>query len=413
MNLRGRLRAPSFESLRDVVSQVGLSISPHYGFSWTATAFGGPARDAQCGGVLTQVSGLLARPDGELTENSELGCSAEGRHRRAHLVGSKASEWSLERIPTVSHRLTPFACTVRPTAEDPCDTACMTEGEVTTVRLRQNAGPFPLGRRPGSSFLSPPSTPANSVRLLVVEGGSTLDVVNDVVDRLTDLLRDCASHVGRAVPENFALSVQSRVSKAEAALILRGLDSGLLSVDGNYLRTLDPFQETSWLVEGHPVHPCWEYLPHAAAYVELIHDFGVSPNLVRFESPKPEFNLDLAVLESSGRVVLLGEAKARSKQLDNLLRDLAEHQGSDPGRPVPIAKGGPKGARRDAWKLAHQLWALRPPLLWLIAPDDRRAFAVGIELDRLSLTPIDALETQRRLPRQHDHVGTPRIVRFA
>lgn len=237
--------------------------------------------------------------------------------------------------------------------------------------------------------------------------------MNHAVDRLTALLRGCADHVGRAVPDTFELSIEARVSESEAALIMRGLDSGLLAVEGNYLRTLDRYQSTSWLVEGNPVHPCWEYLPHAAAYTELILDFGVPPGLVRFETPDSELNLDLAVLEPSGRVALLGEAKAQSRQLDNLLQFLPEHQESDPGKPVPVARGGPKAARREAWKLAHQIWALRPALMWPIAPDDRRLFSVTVGPDGTSLTAIEGTQASSRLPRKHGQSETPRIVPFS
>src|SRR4051794_28456441 len=116
--------------------------------------------------------------------------------------------------------------------------------------------------------------------------------MSEAVDRLVSLLQGCGDHLGRAVPEGFGASVQGRTSEAEAALIMRGVDAGLIAIDGNYLRTRDPHQVTAWLVEGNPLHPCWEYLPHTAAYVELIEVAGVPPSLVRFETPDSELNLD-------------------------------------------------------------------------------------------------------------------------
>lgn len=234
--------------------------------------------------------------------------------------------------------------------------------------------------------------------------------MSEAVGQVASLLQACAEHVGRTVPDGFAAAVQARVSESEATLILRGLDTGLLSVEGNYLRTQDPHQGTAWLVEGNPVHPCWEYLPHAAAYVELVEVAAVPPALIRFETPDSEFNLDLAVLTPSGRVALLGEAKAKSSQLDSLLRLLPDYEKSDPGKAAPIARGGPTGPRREAWKLAHQLWALRPAVLWLVAPADRRMFALrfrdGGMFPELIETPMDQVD----LPRDAGSGDTPRIA---
>jgi len=191
---------------------------------------------------------------------------------------------------------------------------------------------------------------------------------------------------------------------------LRGLDEGLLATNGNYLRTLDPHQGTAWLVEGNPVHPCWEYLPHMAAYVELIRVAGVPPPLVRFETPDSELNLDLGVLTPSGQTVLLGEVKARSAQLDSLLRFLPDFEQADPGRAAPVARGGPTGSQREAWKLAHQLWVLRPKVLWLVAPDDRRAFILDFRQHSLSLTPSTPDVAGYDLPRAMQGADTPRIA---
>lgn len=231
----------------------------------------------------------------------------------------------------------------------------------------------------------------------------------DAVAQLATLLRFCAEHLGREVPDGFTSAIESRSSEAEADLIRRGLDEGLLAVDGNYVRTRDPYQGTAWLVEGNPVHPCWEYLPHMAAYVELVKVAGVPPSLVRFETPDSELNLDLAVLTPSGRVVLLGEVKAKSSQLYSLLRLLPHHRDGDPGKAKPIARGGPAGSQREAWKLAHQLWVLRPAFLWLVAPGDRRAFAVKFAEGRFALVPIPADLAAHKLPREAAG-HTPRIA---
>lgn len=231
----------------------------------------------------------------------------------------------------------------------------------------------------------------------------------DAVAQLATLLRSCADHLGRDVPSGLAAAIEARTSESEADLIRCGLDEGLLAVDGNYLRTRDPYQGTAWLVEGNPAHPCWEYLPHMAAYVELVKVGGVPPSLVRFETPDSELNLDLAVLASSGQTVLLGEVKARSSQLDSLLRLLPAHEHADPGKAVPVARGGPAGSQRQTWKLAHQLWVLRPEFLWLVAPDDRRAFAVSFAENGLALVPVAADLAALELPREGTG-QTPRVA---
>jgi hypothetical protein len=69
-----------------------------------------------------------------------------------------------------------------------------------------------------------------------------------------------------------AVKVSQRLHEGDAAWFALGVKGGLLRIGAHaYLYTADPHQTTAWLVEGGAVAwPCWEYLPHAAAYVELI-----------------------------------------------------------------------------------------------------------------------------------------------
>src|SRR6476469_1832331 len=89
------------------------------------------------------------------------------------------------------------------------------------------------------------------------------------------VMEQCAAHLGRELGTISERHLQTRLVESDAALVMSGIRGGLLEVSGNYLRTRDPRQATAWLVEGTPAHLCWEYVPHAAAYVELIHELGL------------------------------------------------------------------------------------------------------------------------------------------
>ena len=76
-------------------------------------------------------------------------------------------------------------------------------------------------------------------------------------------------------------------------------------------------------------------------------------------------------------------------QIQRLAAGLAEHA-QDPGKPAPVRAGGPQGIRREAWKLAHQLWQTRAPYLWLVAAGRRSAYRV-MYARGLDLEPLDDL----------------------
>lgn len=190
------------------------------------------------------------------------------------------------------------------------------------------------------------------------------------------LLTGLAESKGRAFGPLDAGKVALRLTEHDAQLFARGLDEGHLKIDERgYLVTRDPHQTTAWLVEGNPCWPCWEYLPHGAAYVELItqHEFPVPS--VRFETPGAEHGIDadLAIVDEQGRVVVLGEAKKESRDLDYLLDLLPTYAAGDPGPPTT------RESKRAVRKLAHRFWRTRAPWLWLIGPADRRAFEVSYE----------------------------------
>jgi hypothetical protein len=211
------------------------------------------------------------------------------------------------------------------------------------------------------------------------------------------LMEQCAAHLGRELGRVSENHLATRLVESDVELVMRGIDAEILSVRGNYLDTLDPRQATAWLVEGTPARLCWEYVPHAAAYVELIDVLGLPPGSVRFETPESEagMSLDLVVVSAAGRAIVLGEVKTESGQIRRLAEGLVEHD-EDPGKPVSIKAGGPSGIRREAWKLAHQLWQTRAPWLWLVAAGSRSTYEVRYE-QGLSLTAVDALPAREEL----------------
>jgi hypothetical protein len=121
--------------------------------------------------------------------------------------------------------------------------------------------------------------------------------------------------------------------------------------------------------------------------VELLLDFSYPPAAVGFETGDSEMNLDLPVVDDNGSVLVLGEAKAEARQIHALAGDVQTFT-TDPGKaPSKSQSGSPAGRRREAWKLAHQLWTLRAPFLWLVASGERLAFWVSYD-DGLQLAPI-------------------------
>lgn len=226
-------------------------------------------------------------------------------------------------------------------------------------------------------------------------------------------MEGCAQDMGRSLAPVTDLDRALRLHESDAATVERGFRDGLLSIQKpNRVLTADPFQGTAWLIEGTPARLCWEYVPHMAAYVELIQDHGYPSSAVRFETPDVEMNLDLAVLDATGHVLVLGEVKREARQIAGLEQVVQELQG-DPGKAVPrTAPGAPQGPRREAWKLAHQLWQTRAPHLWLIASGTRQVFDVGYS-DRIVLDPRPSLPAVSELWPTVVSGPTPRIVRSA
>jgi hypothetical protein len=226
-------------------------------------------------------------------------------------------------------------------------------------------------------------------------------------------MEGCARAMGRPLAPVTPQDREVRLHERDTALVERGFAGGLLQIEEpNRVRTCDPFQGTAWLVEGTPARLCWEYVPHMAAYVELVEKHAYPTAAIRFETPDPEMNLDLAVLNEDGHVLVLGEVKREARQLESLERVVGELQ-VDPGKAAPrTAAEAPQGTRREGWKLAHQLWQTRAPYLWLVASGARRVFDVDYS-DRISLNVRPALPSARELWPSGFDGPTPRISLLA
>ncbi|WP_183098637.1 hypothetical protein [Nocardioides pelophilus] len=179
--------------------------------------------------------------------------------------------------------------------------------------------------------------------------------------------------------------ITRRITEDDAATLFAGVEQGLITWrPGGRFDTLDrprPPRGRWWLIEKDGAHrrPCWEFVPQLAAYVELIIEHGYHRHRVLFDTPQSALQLDLAVLNDDGQVVVLGEAKKEARDLDRLEADLSLHQHQ---QPTPRRGDEPR-------QLAWRLWVTRAPYLWLVAPSDRRAFKV--RYDPLRFTRLEHL----------------------
>lgn len=178
------------------------------------------------------------------------------------------------------------------------------------------------------------------------------------------------------------LETRNVVAAADVELFLQGVDAGLIELQrGARFNTQDrPKPGGRWSLLSRSQRGGWynaEYLPQLAAYVDAILHLRYPTERVLFELPASALQLDLAILDDSGDVIVLGEAKRDVAMLDALLDDVrARFSEAAPG---PETKQRGDEARQLSWRL----WTVRAPLFWMIGPDRRRAFACGYEPLRL------------------------------
>lgn len=197
-------------------------------------------------------------------------------------------------------------------------------------------------------------------------------------------LRGCAVRLQREFADISDRDRAVRLVEGDARLVEQGFADGMLRMESaGRVRTLDPLQANTWLVEGVPARPRWETLSHLAGYVELLRA-GYPESVVRFATSESELELDLAAVDDDGHVLLLGVARAEPLELARLEALVPTFEDENAGSAVRTVPG------HDARQLACQLWATRAPYLWLVAAGTRRLHRV-LYGRTIRLTPVAVL----------------------
>ena len=169
----------------------------------------------------------------------------------------------------------------------------------------------------------------------------------------------------------------------DVALFYEGCEAGLITLSrGGRFNTLDrPTSAGRWGLLSRSRRGGWynaEYLPQLAAYVDAILHLNYPSGRVLFELPGSALQLDLAILDDNGRVVVLGEAK-RDVGMLQTLRSNVIHRYTD-------APPDMTGSKDEARQLAWRLWIVAPDYTWLIGPNHRSAFVTSLSPLRLEAT---------------------------
>jgi hypothetical protein len=190
------------------------------------------------------------------------------------------------------------------------------------------------------------------------------------------------------------LPTENPIDDADLELFFAAVDEKLVSLHrGGRFNTLDrPKPDGRWSLLSRSKDGGWynaEYLPQLAAYADLVLRLGYPPERVLFELPARSLQLDLAVLDDAGRVVVLGEAKRDNRMLDKLhAACLARFSDACPD---DTSKKRGDEARQLSWRL----WTVAPEYTWLIGPGRRDAYRT--QTSPLRLTPIAALPAAEAL----------------
>lgn len=175
------------------------------------------------------------------------------------------------------------------------------------------------------------------------------------------------------------------IDDGDLELFFAGIGAGLVTLyRGGKFNTFDrPKQGGRWSLLSRSKTGGWynaEYLPQLAACAEAILTLEYPRERVLFELPASALQLDLAILDDDGRVVVLGEAKRERGMLDKLR--VAVETRFAAAEPATDTKKRGDEARQLAWRL----WTVRPAYAWLIAPGQRDA--LRCEYEPLRLTPV-------------------------
>jgi hypothetical protein len=206
-------------------------------------------------------------------------------------------------------------------------------------------------------------------------------------DAFMGLLERCSAELYADHPDLMDTSVliptPNEIHEDDVALFDEGREAGLVSVlRGGRFNTLDrPTPGGRWGLLSRSRRGGWynaEYLPQIAAYVDAILRLGYPVGRVLFELPGSALQLDLAILDNAGRVVVLGEAKRDTAMLDALRTKVA--------RRYSAAAPDMTTAKDEARQLAWRLWTVKPDYTWLIGPNHRPAFTTTTAPLRLEPT---------------------------
>jgi len=191
------------------------------------------------------------------------------------------------------------------------------------------------------------------------------------------------------------LPTKNPIDDGDLELFFAAVDAGIVTLErGGRFNTADrPSPGGRWSLLSRSKAGGWfnaEYVPQLAAYADAILRLGYPRQRVLFELPSSALQLDLAILDDNGRVVVLGEAKRQRSMLPTLVTAAVQRFGEE--APDDDSKKRGDEARQLAWRL----WTVHPALAWMIAPGQRDAYSCSyspLELTELSdgLPPAAAL----------------------
>jgi hypothetical protein len=194
------------------------------------------------------------------------------------------------------------------------------------------------------------------------------------------------------------LTTRNVIDEEDLELFFAGVDAGVIRLArGAKFNTFDrPRPGGRWSLLSRSKEGGWynaEYLPQLAAYADAVLRLGYPKDRVLFELPPQALQLDLAILDDRGDVVVVGEAKRDVGMLSKLVEAVTQRFGG--AAPDDSSKKRGDEARQLAWRL----WTIRPSLCWLIAPGTRQAYQC--QYAPLRMEPIGALPDAASLHLSH------------
>lgn len=139
-----------------------------------------------------------------------------------------------------------------------------------------------------------------------------------------------------------------------------------------------------------------EYLPQLACYVDLIDRLGYPPDRVLFEPGDALERVDHAVLDDTGELLILGEAKVDPSQPADIVQRIRTRYSAGPPDP---ASRPPKGREYEAWKTADAIWKLRPAVSGSWRP---------VYASPLTCPSLRSCSTRAQICRRPHHLGLVR-----